>query len=209
MQCSIYKHFDYLTPLSEAENDEELAKIARLKYAKACANLNTDAIFFADTVDEIRKYSAWRVVGCKSLEEFCETKLGRTLEAVEQLISGVRSLQAVGVTKPTAAEALAAAPKLAGHGEIGNGRSRRSVRTSTRGETSSYLAARLKRDHPAIAARVEAGEFKSIRAAAIEAGIVKVPTALDQLRFFWGKATDSERRQFIEEMTDAPASGRA
>ena len=35
------------------------------------------------------------------------------------------------------------------------------------------LAARLKRDHPAIAARVANGEFKSIRAAALEAGIVK------------------------------------
>ena len=36
-----------------------------------------------------------------------------------------------------------------------------------------YLAARLKRDHPEIAARVANGEFKSIRAAALEAGIVK------------------------------------
>ena len=35
------------------------------------------------------------------------------------------------------------------------------------------LAARLKRDHPDIAARVSNGEFKSIRAAALEAGIVK------------------------------------
>lgn len=41
------------------------------------------------------------------------------------------------------------------------------------GQTKERLAARLKRDHPAIAARVAKGEFKSIRAAALEAGIVK------------------------------------
>ena len=35
------------------------------------------------------------------------------------------------------------------------------------------LAARLKRDHPDIAARLANGEFKSIRAAALDAGIVK------------------------------------
>lgn len=44
------------------------------------------------------------------------------------------------------------------------------------GTRAEYLAARIKRDAPEVAARVEAGEFKSIRAAAIEAGIVKVPT---------------------------------
>jgi S-adenosylmethionine synthetase len=38
---------------------------------------------------------------------------------------------------------------------------------------ADYLAARIKRDRPDIAARVEAGEFRSMRAAALEAGIVK------------------------------------
>ena len=41
------------------------------------------------------------------------------------------------------------------------------------GNSKDRLAARLKRDHPDIAARVANGEFKSIRAAALEAGIVK------------------------------------
>ena len=53
---------------------------------------------------------------------------------------------------------------------------------SGRGTDPSYLAARIKRDHPEIAARVEAGEFKSIRAAAIEAGIVKVATPIEKAR---------------------------
>lgn len=40
------------------------------------------------------------------------------------------------------------------------------------GRGSMYTATRLKRDHPDIAARVERGEFASIRAAGVEAGIV-------------------------------------
>ena len=41
------------------------------------------------------------------------------------------------------------------------------------GNRSDYLADRIRRERPDIAARVANGEFKSIRAAALEAGIVK------------------------------------
>ncbi len=50
------------------------------------------------------------------------------------------------------------------------------------GQSIERLAARIKRDHPEIAARVEAGEFKSIRAAAIEAGIIKVSTDFEKAK---------------------------
>ena len=42
-----------------------------------------------------------------------------------------------------------------------------------RGNGQSYLLRRLARDAPEVLERVKAGEFKSARAAAIEAGIVK------------------------------------
>jgi hypothetical protein len=48
--------------------------------------------------------------------------------------------------------------------------------------------------------RYEAGEFKSVRAAAIAAGIVKVPTVIDKLRAAWKKATKEERLAFLEEI---------
>jgi hypothetical protein len=47
------------------------------------------------------------------------------------------------------------------------------VKKSDGGNSADYLAARVKRDRPDIAVRVEAGEFRSMRAAALEAGIVK------------------------------------
>jgi len=66
---------------------------------------------------------------------------------------------------------------------------------------ATYLASRLKRDHPDIAERLAAGEFKSVRAAAIFADIVKVPTQLDLLRKAWRKATDADRKAFLTEIT--------
>lgn len=51
-------------------------------------------------------------------------------------------------------------------------------RTLKRGsESADYIKARLRRDHPEIAKALERGEFRSARAAAIKAGIIKpVPT---------------------------------
>jgi len=71
---------------------------------------------------------------------------------------------------------------LAAHGEIGNGRkdeSRPSDRSSTSyGETQAYLLRRIARDQPELLDQIGPDkEFRSVRAAAIEAGIIKpVPT---------------------------------
>jgi len=46
----------------------------------------------------------------------------------------------------------------------------------SRGETTTYLAARLARDRPDIKAQLDAGEYRSVRSAARAAGIVR-PTA--------------------------------
>ena len=51
------------------------------------------------------------------------------------------------------------------------------------------------------------GEFPSVRAAAIEAGIVKVPTALDLLKRAWAKATDQERAAFVTEVLAQQETG--
>jgi hypothetical protein len=70
---------------------------------------------------------------------------------------------------------------LPAHGEIGNGR-RGSITTSTRG--ADYQLRRLKRDNPALAQRVIAGEITANQAA-IEAGfrepMVQVPRDVDRM----------------------------
>lgn len=46
-------------------------------------------------------------------------------------------------------------------------------RPGQRGEDSDYLTARIARDRPDVLTRMRAGEFRSVRQAALEAGIVK------------------------------------
>jgi hypothetical protein len=77
------------------------------------------------------------------------------------------------------------------------------------GTSATYLARRIARDRPDILHRMKAGEFRSVRAAAIEAGIVKVPTALDLLRRAWEKATDEERVAFLEHVESEQVAGTA
>ena len=205
MKLSITKHFDFTTPFSEADNDEELAKIMRLKYPAACGNLERDAGFFSRMVEGVREYDAWKVIGFASFEDFCKAELGKTLCEVEQIVSGVRVLQATGRTAPiTPAEAMAAAPKLATHGRPTKGNENKGniVTLKARGNSKEFLAARINRDHPEIAERVKAGEFKSIRAAAIVAGIVKVKTPLERLFAEWKKASQEERAEFLKSIKE-------
>ena len=181
MKVQITKHFDYLTPFKEAENDAELATIMRLKYPKACSSLEVDAEFFARMVEDVQKYEAWRVIGFDSFESFCKEKLGKTLDEVQAIVTGVRILQSRGVKKPSMGDVkkyyAENPPTIESHG--GN---RKSVKSSTnivhdisKGGTDR-IAAQIAKRRPDILKRMKAGEFRSVHAAAIEAGIVK-PTA--------------------------------
>jgi hypothetical protein len=71
--------------------------------------------------------------------------------------------------------------------------------TFVRGSTNvGYLTARIARDRPDILERMKAGEFRSVRQAALEAGIVKPPSPLRELERWWGKATPEDRAAFAE-----------
>lgn len=203
MKVTIYKHFDYLTPFSEAANDDELAKIMRLKYPAACGNLERDAGFFASMVDDVQKYKAWKVIGFANFEDFCKAELGKTLCEVEQIVSGVRVLQASGRTAPiTERQARTAAQHAReqavevkrGDNQHTEDRSNGTIQTS--GNGSEYLLRRLAKTAPDILDRYEAGEFKSVRAASIAAGHIKVATVLERLLKLWEKATEEEKAKF-------------
>ena len=97
-----------------------------------------------------------------------------------------------------------AAPRRPTKEEQEERRNKGSDRTLKRGETADYLTARIARDRPDILDRMKAGEFRSVRQAAIEAGIVKVPTTLEKLRKLWSKATDEERAEFLATLSEPP-----
>ena len=66
----------------------------------------------------------------------------------------------------------------------------------------SYLLCRLARRMPEILERYERGKFRSIRAAAIAAGIIRERTALELLEDTWKKATLEEKPEFIRQHKD-------
>lgn len=66
---------------------------------------------------------------------------------------------------------------------------------SADGTDSEYLAARIARDHPDIQEKIKQGEFKSVRAAAVAAGIVK-----PRKQFTVGHSTDP--RDFAIKLSD-------
>ena len=104
MKVKITKHFDYLTPLSEAKTKEELIEIATLKYPKACSILETDAGFFAKVAEELRKYRVWEALGFKSFEDFCVTEFKKTLDEVDGIVGTVKVLTRSGVEQPSLRE---------------------------------------------------------------------------------------------------------
>jgi hypothetical protein len=68
------------------------------------------------------------------------------------------------------------------------------------GTSVTYLAARINRDHPDIAARID--EFPSMRAAAIAAGIVKPHDAYSTACRAWAKMIPEERDAFEDWIAD-------
>lgn len=85
-----------------------------------------------------------------------------------------------------------------------NGRPRKGVASTPlpKGTHSDRLTARIARDRPDILKRMKAGEFKSVRAAAIEAGIVKVKTPGQWLTHWWGRASKAERARFRRSLAE-------
>jgi hypothetical protein len=72
-----------------------------------------------------------------------------------------------------------------------------------RGETSSYLATRLKKDHAELAAEVEAGRMK-LRAAARAAGIIKPPDPVKELMRWWWRSRPEQRAVCLDLIATEP-----
>ena len=133
-----------------------------------------------DPDNELRRFDTW----ADYVTGFCELEpdWAEFLASYRGKLSGDYQTD-----RRTAAVALAVkAEPLANPGEIGNGRKRRVDNiNSTGGTAADYLTARIARDRPDILERMKAGEFRSVRQAALEAGIVKprwsAPVDIDAL----------------------------
>jgi hypothetical protein len=73
-----------------------------------------------------------------------------------------------------------------------------------RGNSLPYLKARLKRDHKAIHGALVRGKYRSVRAAAIAAGIIKArqPGVLAGLQRLWLHAPHDKQQDFLRWLRD-------
>lgn len=71
------------------------------------------------------------------------------------------------------------------------------------GNSRSYTVARLKRQAPELFEKVVSGEL-SANAAAVQAGFRKVKTPLENLEYWWRKASEVERAEFLLKVDGNP-----
>jgi hypothetical protein len=66
--------------------------------------------------------------------------------------------------------------------------------------SAERIVRRLKRDRPDIAEALARGEYRSARAAGIEAGFIHVPTPFQQIRRLLPKLSDEDCRTLVDEL---------
>jgi hypothetical protein len=135
----------------------------------------------------MQECDAHKAAGFVSFEAFISRRVGISSDQAKAVLDAKPSVKVAAVLRKVGR------PK-AGEENVGN------ANISDKGTNVTYLAARLRRDHPD--ADFDESVRGSVRQAAIAAGIVKVPSLLDQLRKLWAKASDADRRTFMEEIKD-------
>jgi hypothetical protein len=135
----------------------------------------------------MQECNAHKAAGYVSFDAFLSRRVGISGDQAKAVLGAKPSVKVAAVLGPVGR------PK-AGEGNGANS-------TVSRGTANaSYLAARLRRDHPD--AEFDESVRGSVRQAAIAAGIVKVPSVIEQLRKVWAKATEADRRTFMDEVRD-------
>lgn len=168
-----------------------------LGQAKLCRHdIQRDVAGLQELIIKLEKHSAWSALGFPSFGMFCAKELDLDEDEVE-LIRTAKKGEALGAVIKRAKEAQ----PIGEHG--GDRKSENTDQGSdrtlkARGETADYLTARIARDRPDVLERMKAGEFTSVRAAAMEAGIVKPVTSLKALKRAWDKASKDERSEFLD-----------
>ena len=148
--------------------------------------LDRDASALRRLMGKMQKHEAWKALGVPSFDMLCTTQLRLSSDEVSAVLKA-RKGQSVG----------AVLRKVAPTGRPLKGTTLVPLSKGGNDRIKSQIATR----RPDIASRMEAGEFASVRQAAIAAGIVKVPSVLDKIRTLWAKATEADRRTFMDEVS--------
>lgn len=175
---------------------------------QGAVNIASDSRPFINAARDLQEHRAWEIYfddEPKTWERFCREILNTEPEFVALIDEGVRVLEHREYEGPITKEmAIAAAaekaPELPRHGGDRKVVAVKQGANSTlkRGSTDAqYLTARIKRDRPDILEKMKAGEYKSVRAAARDAGIVKELSTIDKMQRLWRKLGADEQEQFL------------
>jgi hypothetical protein len=176
----------------------------------AASSVTFDSRRLVKFCDELNTREVWQKLA-PTWDEFCRTMFGHPAWYIELVRSGVRLLDQGDDAPIPADAAMRAAKKMAeadpdrdlpGQGARTDLKPRDNITKSKRGTDPTYLAAVLKRDHPDIAAAVARGEYKSIREAALEAGIVKKPDPVQATLRAWNGMTEEQRQAFRQQIQE-------
>jgi hypothetical protein len=169
--------------------------------------------------DKLPHFKEWCAKHSIDWDSFCGERLLIKSGFLDKIEEGVRILRAGGHAGPISkADAVAAharelaasedvqplgppAPQKDGPSPNPTGKTK--VDNINHGQSkggtgAEYLVRRLKRDAPEVAAQLAQGAFKSARAAAVAAGIVKVATRVETAVRAIRKMTDPELYEFEE-----------
>lgn len=159
-------------------------------------NLESQRIDTARVVEElaeIDRYRHWEVLGYSSREELLVAEVDAGYEAIKARVQAAVAAAKVDPIREghDLKQARAEGGKRGGRGNLA------SHRRKVYGETSTYLARRMQREAATVFAALERGEYKSVRAAARAAGIIKIKTPLQQLEHWWAKTPPEDQLTFL------------
>ena len=212
----LLKHDAILTNWrSYPEGSVERAKAIGLELLATATNLEATWELWESKCNIVAKEQAWKPLGLKSSEDFIKAVTGRTEAAVRQKITKTQAIRERRATHPhetqqQTADAVGCSRELVKKVDAAVGT--KTCETQEKVPVPSWITEphqqaafrKLPADERARIEALPANERRgAVRQAAIAAGIVKVPTALDKLRTAWSKATPEERQAFIDEVTDA------
>lgn len=208
----LLKHSAILTNWrSYPEGSVERAKSIGLELLATCTNLEATIQLWESKCSIVAKEQAWKPLGLKSREDFIKAVTGRTEKAVASKITKTQAIRERRASQPHETQQQTADAVGCDKGFVS--KVVRGLTEKSHSEekvncpdwvTNPNQQAAFRKLPADERARLEAlpddQRRGSVRQAAIAAGIVKVPGVLDQLRKIWAKATEADRRTFMDEV---------
>ena len=118
-------------------------------------------------IEDLERVEAWKVIPPEnpygSLERMLEAQ-GLKLDEIQRKTAAARANDLKGKTVNSGPGPIPKGDRI--NGDI------ITINETGKGTSAEYLTRRIVRDHPDIAQRMRDGEYKSVRAAALDAGIV-------------------------------------